>query len=424
MADSLRASKQGLEIVNRARYKKGWKKQVTINWRETALVSLATLKRFWQRIPIERQAFIGICDAVGVKWEEVVDSSEEQSSEEQEPKLPASPLLAPEFFVERPPIESIGYETLWKEGSLLRIKALRQMGKTLLLDKILAQLVLRGLRVVNLSFKLAERSHFASLDKFLRWFCTMAARELHLPTQLDNYWEEEEAGSKANCTTYWEEYFLSAAESPLVLALDDVDLLFPYPEIYEDFFALLRFWHERAKSRQLWKKLRLVVAHSTEVYIPLNINQSPFNVGVPIELPEFTTSQVQDLAKFHGLDGGAAQVEQLMAMVGGHPFLLELAFVHLKNHQHMTITELLESAATEAGIYSHHLRQLWLELREDRELALAFKKVVETTGTVKLEPVQAYRLNRMGLVKLSDNGVEPRCQLYRQYFSTCLGDAQ
>ncbi len=419
MADSLRASKQGLEIVNRARYKKGWKKQVTINWRETALVSLATLKRFWQRIPIERQAFIGICDAVGVNWEEVVDNEENQDSQ-----LPASPLLAPEFFVERPPLESICYETLWQEGSLLRIKALRQMGKTLLLDKILAQLVLRGLRIVNLSFKLAERNHFASLDKFLRWFCTMVARELQLPSQLDDYWEEEEAGSKANCTTYWEEYFLSAAESPLVLALDDVDLLFPYPEIYEDFFALLRFWHERAKSRQLWKKLRLVVAHSTEVYIPLNINQSPFNVGVPIELPEFTTSQVQDLAKLHGLDGGTAQVEQLMAMVGGHPFLLELAFVHLKNHPEINITELLGSAATEAGIYSHHLRQLWLELRDNKELALAFKKVVNATGTVKLEAIQAYRLNRMGLVKFSDHQVEPRCQLYRQYFGTCLGDVE
>jgi hypothetical protein len=418
MRVSLRASKQGLEIVDRARSKKRWNKQAPV-WHDKAFVSLSTLKRFWERKPILQQSFIDICTTVGVNWEEVVEKSENQ-----DPQILSFPLLAPEFYIERPPLESICYQNLWQDGSLLRIKALRQMGKTLLLDKLLVQLVLKGFRMVNLSFKLAERKHFASLDKFLRWFCTMVTRDLQLPNQLDDYWEEEEAGSKANCTTYWEEYFLSAAESPLILALDDVDLLFPYPEIYEDIFALLRFWHERSKTRQLWKKLRLVVAYSTEVYIPLNINQSPFNVGVLIELPEFTPSQVQNFAKLHGLDWSMTQVQQMMAMVGGHPFLLELAFVHLKNHRDITLSQLLKSATTEAGIYSDHLRQHLLELREDQELALALKKVVNATGTFKLDPIQAYRLNRMGLVKLSDSAVKPSCQLYRQYFSSYLGDAE
>ena len=76
MADSVRASKRGLEIVNEARYHKGWKKQVTVQWWEIAHTSQATLKRFWQRKPIDRLAFIAICRAVGVDWEEVVERDE------------------------------------------------------------------------------------------------------------------------------------------------------------------------------------------------------------------------------------------------------------------------------------------------------------------------------------------------------------
>ena len=290
MADSVRASQQGLEIVDQARYRKRWKKQVTVQWWEIAHTSQATLKRFWQRKSIDRQAFIAICRAVEVDWEEVVERNEIPTPQTREAIAYApsstSKLLTPEFYVERPPLESCCYETLLQPGSLIRIKALRQMGKTMLLDRVLAQVAKLGYRIAFLSFKLAERTHFTDLDKFLRWFCTMVARELQIQSQLDDYWEEDAAGSKADCTTYFEEYLLPAADSPLVIGLDDLDLIFPYPEIYEDFFALLRFWHERAKSRQLWKQLRLVVVYSTEVYIPLNINQSPFNVGVPIELPK------------------------------------------------------------------------------------------------------------------------------------------
>ncbi len=248
----------------------------------------------------------------------------------------------------------------------------------------------------------------------------MVARELQIPSQLDDYWEEDAAGSKADCTTYFEEYLLPAADSPLVIGLDDLDLIFPYPEIYEDFFALLRFWHERAKSRQLWQKLRLIVVYSTEVYIPLNINQSPFNVGVPIELLEFSQEQVEKFAQLHGLDWNAAQIRQLMAMIGGYPYLLKLAFAYLKNHQDTSLSDFLRVAPTEAGIYSDHLRQHLLELQQDNILNLAFKKVVSVTETVQIEPLQAYKLDRMGLVKLSDNQVKPRCELYRQYFSTYL----
>ena len=91
-----------------------------------------------------------------------------------------------------------------------------------------------------------------------------------------------------------------------MLALDDVDGLFDYPDLTDDFFCLLRTWHEQAKNQDIWQQLRLIVGHSTEVYIPLNVNQSPFNVGLPIDLKQFTPEQEDRLQQIlYNLVGNA-----------------------------------------------------------------------------------------------------------------------
>ncbi len=74
MAVSLRASKLGLEIVDRARRKKGWKKHEDA-WYGLAHTSQATLKRFWRGLPIQKEAFEGICQQVEVDWQKIVDNN-------------------------------------------------------------------------------------------------------------------------------------------------------------------------------------------------------------------------------------------------------------------------------------------------------------------------------------------------------------
>lgn len=85
MADSLRASEKGLEIVNEARRNRHWTKTVTQIWWESAHTGQSTLKRFWQKKPIDRGAFIGICQAVGVNWQEVAEPKETHSPKPQKP---------------------------------------------------------------------------------------------------------------------------------------------------------------------------------------------------------------------------------------------------------------------------------------------------------------------------------------------------
>lgn len=339
------------------------------------------------------------------------------------PELPSGQVdLASPFYIERPPIEERCYETITQPGALIRIKAPRQMGKTSLMARILHHAEQQGSRTVALSLQLANQRVFANSDKFLQWFCAIVGLELGVPDQLAKYWEMAEiAGSNISCRAYFEQYLLPQLDRPLTLGLDEVDCIFPYQEIADDFFGLLRALHEEAKRRDIWKKFRLIVVHSTEVYVPLDMNKSPFNVGLPIELPEFTSQQVQDLARRHGLDWNAGEVEKLMALVGGHPYLLRLAMYAIAR-QDVTLDQVLQEAPTEAGLYSDHLRRHLWNLEKHPELMEAMREVASVNSVVRLPAVQAFKLNSMGLVKLQGNDVTPRCYLYEQYFRERLID--
>ena len=331
------------------------------------------------------------------------------------------PLDSP-FYVERPPIELLCYQTIVQPGALIRIKAPKQMGKTSLMLRVLDQAIAQNFKTVTLSLQLADADVFTSLNRFLQWFCAVVTRSLELPNQLNDYWDEV-FGSNYNCTDYFESYLLAEINSPIVLALDEVDVVFNYPKIATDFFGMLRTWYQKAKSpersSQVWQKLRLVIVHSTEVYIPLNINQSPFNVGLSIELLEFTPPQVNNLAQRYQLDWGTEEVERLMNLIGGNPYLVQMA-LHQISVQDITLEKLLETATGENSIYTDYLRrQLW-NLQQYPELVTALTQVVMSPTPVRLDPIQAFKLQSMGLVQVQNRQVVPSCELYRQYFSDRL----
>ncbi|MEM9218402.1 MAG: AAA-like domain-containing protein [Cyanobacteria bacterium P01_F01_bin.150] len=336
-----------------------------------------------------------------------------------EPTIPLGQVrLASTFYVERMPCESECYSAIQRPGALIRIKAPRQMGKTSLMARILEHARKQGCRAVPLSFQHADRSTFNDLGTFLRWFCMKVAHKLKLPHRLDEFWVDT-FGSKDNCSYYFTDYLLPEIKEPLVLGLDEVDCIFQYPVIADDFFGLLRAWYEEASyghdDSELWEKLRLIVVHSTEVYIPLDVNQSPFNVGLPIKLGEFSLSQVHNLAYRHNLDWTTDQVKQLMNLVGGHPYLIRLALFYIAKQQ-TTLDELCETAPTESGIYDDHLRRHFWHLNQYPELASAFHAVLKSEAPVDLDSEQAFKLHSLGLVRFQKNGLIPSFDLYRQYF--------
>ena len=335
-------------------------------------------------------------------------------------ELPDTPIpLDSALYVNRPPCEARAYEEIIKPGALIRIKAPKQMGKTSLVMRILAHAQNRGYRTVRLNLLQAEDSVISNLERLLRWFCANITLQLELDSLLDEYWDED-LGFKVSCTTYLQGYVLGQLDSPLVVALDEVNHLFEYPEVAREFLPLLRFWHEEANNVRIWQKFRLVVTHSTDIYIPLSLNQSPFNVGLAISLERFDWDRVRELAQRYGLDKTdpplpLEQLKSLAEIVGGHPYLLNLAFCHLMTKDN-NLQKIIAEADKETSIYRDHLRGHLAFLNRYPKLLEFYKQVIMSDKPVKLDPISAYKLESIGLIELQGNDAIPTCSLYRSYF--------
>lgn len=388
--------------------------------------ALATVNNFLTGKPVDYTTFEELCRKLGLNWREIstldLEIAAQESAAIHAPhlgRLPcypngAVPLNSP-FYLERVLAQAQIDRELQKPGGLVRIKAPKEMGKTSLLIRSLDCAKGLGYQTVNLNIEQVDTVILSDLDRFLRWLCANAARQLHLDPMLDEYWDED-LGSKISCTAYFQDYLLAKISTPLVLAFDEVNRMFEHPQMAQDFLPLLRSWYEEAKILPIWQKLRLIVVHSTEIYIPLQLNQSPFNVGLPIQLDTFSQAEVIQLARRYGLDwDNGAEAGQLMEMVGGHPALVNIALYHLSDGD-VSLSELLKTAPTAAGIYYNHLQRHWVTLIQQPELAQALDRVMSATIPITLAPILAYQLSSLGSIERLGDKVVPACELYRQAF--------
>ncbi|MBH8551603.1 AAA-like domain-containing protein [Nostocaceae cyanobacterium CENA357] len=334
-------------------------------------------------------------------------------------KVDQSPAV---FHLERPAIERCCYEDIQLPGSLIRIKASMGMGKTWLMNRIVAYARGHGYKTVTLSFKgLIDETVSQDVEKFLRAFCVAVGNELDMPNKLSDYWDNQ-LTHIFNTTIYFQRYLLANLTTPLVLALNDVDLVFEEPVIANDFCKMLRNWHDRAKrddkNNNIWQDLRLIAVHSTEFYASLDINSSPLaNVGLVIELPEFSPDQVQHLVKLRGLNLTASQIKQLINLLGGHPLLIRKICDYLRLYE-ISFKKLLEIAPTLEGPFRNHLIEHLENLDKNPQLKTSFLQILKKEEAVQLPPNIARTLKQLGLVKLEGNFAKVRCNLYYLFFKS------
>jgi transcriptional regulator with XRE-family HTH domain len=260
-------------------------------------ISQSTVSNFLNGKPVDYSFFVEICQKLEIDWIAIADleppEEEAISPNETTNENPTSPIPPPDvetrlieslpnagsvknpgsvstgyslkypegeveidspLYIDRPPVEQRCYKEISYPGSLIRIKAPRQMGKSSLMTRILYQAEIQGdvTACVNLQGINGER--LSDSNKFLQWFCFYVGRLLKIPDKLNDYWNEdlvEMMGGNLCCMAYFEEYLLPTINKPLTLALDEVDKVFEYQQTCRDFFGLLRMLHEEGKRRDM-----------------------------------------------------------------------------------------------------------------------------------------------------------------------------
>ena len=349
------------------------------------------------------------------------------------PKTPGGQMpLDSVFYINRPIIQSLCYKSIQQPGTFLNICAPKQMGKTSLMSRIIAFAKSLGYQTFYLNLQLVDLKILQNLESFLQWFCARVTQELKLSQSNSNqaiYHEQitdfcqNSLGSKSITTDYFNDIILTQSDRPLVIAIDELNQLFTYPDIACEFLQLLRAWSGRTQAGETeshpWQKLRLVTIYSTEIAMPSSINPSLLNTGTLINLPEFTLAQVQELAQCYQQEITHEQIQQLITLLGGHPYRLQLAFYSLYQ-QTITLEAILENSDRLTALYAEHLQQQWWNLQHYDELLPIFTKIVNNPKPIKIKLSLGYQLQKMGLVRLKGNLASLYCELFRPFFMGAL----
>ncbi|MBX0331360.1 AAA-like domain-containing protein [Oscillochloris sp. ZM17-4] len=321
------------------------------------------------------------------------------------------------FYVVRP-ADAIALEAITRQGETISIKAPRQMGKSSLLQRIIDAAWASGKVVAFLDFQEFDKTVLSDPDIFFSQFCAWLTDALELENRIDQYWTSP-LGNIKRCTNYVERHLLKQVGKPLVIAMDEVERLFE-TEFRDDFFGMLRSWHNKRKVGNVWKNLDLVLVTSTEPYqLIASLNQSPFNVGEVIDLADFSYEQVAELNRRHDSPLNSSDESRLMDLLSGHPYLTRRALYLIASNR-ITCTDLFAHAADDQGPFGDHLRHYLFRLNLRTDLITAMREILRLH--ICPDEQLFFRLRGAGLVRREGSTVVPRCQLYANYFKERLDD--
>lgn len=316
------------------------------------------------------------------------------------------------FYIQRN-IEDKIYQSLESEGEFIRIKAPKQMGKSSFLSRLLHYANQEyEYEIIDINLNQPEEKFFESINDLLGWIYFTICDRLLIVFDKDK-WQESVDNLGANYT--WSKFFKKNVlknEKNIVLAFDNFDRVFKYPQIAADFCGSLRSLYHEDRYGDFF----LIVAYSQESYVDRGINESPFeNTGIPVELPEFTFTEVKKLVELHQLDWSDLEVNQLMSAVGGHPYLIRVALYEIAD-KNISLSELLKTASQINGCFFNYL-STFKEVLEEESTLIPLKKIIDTEEPIRIENSEALKLYRLGLIVPVDDGkVKIRCNLYQEYF--------
>lgn len=339
--------------------------------------------------------------------------------------LPAAKLEPPygtmrpdsKFYIERVADDHCWQHLAGAHAATLFVQAPMQMGKSSLMRRVLDRVSrVRQQPAAFVDFQQFTEQLLQHEENFFIEFCLMIGDALGIPDAIDQIWAKRRTNI-VNCSRYLSDYIIPRVAGPFVLAMDEVERMQTAP-FRANFFGMLRTWHNNRVYEESFAKMTLFLSSSTDPYLLIdNPHQSPFNVATLIPLEDFSIHEVRELNRRHDTLLTPGQVNALMDLVNGHPFLTRLAFYQLSLGK-IDMPTLLAQAADDAGPFGDHLRHYLLRVLNNPELRQALGRIVHD-HTYKEDAI-FYRLKGAGLVRKNGTRVTFRNNLYERYFKERL----
>jgi len=308
---------------------------------------------------------------------------------------------------------------LEEQTSIVLVKGPRQVGKSSLIGQGTRMQLARGGRIATTDFQRFASMDLSDADSCYRILAADLARQLKVDYDFENEWLPV-FGPAYNLNNFVRTVVRSSP-APLAWFMDEADRLFPTPFCGE-FFALVRSWHNAdfMEPGGGWDRLTIVITYATEAHLFIqDLNQSPFNVGVRLELLNFTFEQVQSLNERYGSPFASAdQLVWLYELVEGHPYLTRQAMDYLVRGG--SLRELMKSCFDESGPFGDHLRRVLVAVSQLDGVLETMKSHLANVLLEDSRDVQ--RLLAAGvLTRRSSGALVIRGKLYQEYLKGKLG---
>jgi hypothetical protein len=320
------------------------------------------------------------------------------------------------FYIHREADDTV-FNAIRKPRGLVTVRGPRQTGKTSLIQQayVNTKKTAEPLRPVFVDFQGLPSRDLDSLDVIWRAIAISAAAQIGSQPPLPDSWPTGPGASyDRNITCFLERNVLVSEAGPLVIFLDEVDRVFATP-LKDDFFPSVRAFFNRGAWDPVWKAVRWVLATSSEPsFFIQDLTQSPFNVGLRVELDSFTAEETAEFARRHGLAASSDLIERIMDFTGGRPYLVHLLLYHMTLNPESE-DQLLDAASAGGGILWDHLKHYQKQLQREPDLCKVFQEIIAGSRCVDFR--LAERLEAAGLVRRSrDLSFVCAAELYRAHF--------
>ncbi|HZT43228.1 MAG TPA: AAA-like domain-containing protein [Chthonomonadaceae bacterium] len=219
-------------------------------------------------------------------------------------------------------------------GEFCYVLNTRQMGKSSLMVRTAARLREAGVTVALLDLTALGRNLTA--DQWYDGLLNLLGRELDLEEELEAFWlSAKRLGPLQRWMTALREVALPRCQGPLIVFVDEIDIVRSLPFSTDEFFASIReCYNLRAQCPELSSLTFCLIGVATPAELIRDRRLTPFNIGRRIELGDFTEEEAAPLAR--GLDyeegkdqaamassSGIPLLRRVLYWTGGHPYLTQ-----------------------------------------------------------------------------------------------------
>ncbi|QUW02760.1 AAA-like domain-containing protein [Chloracidobacterium validum] len=211
-----------------------------------------------------------------------------------------------------------------RAGEFCYVLTSRQMGKSSLMLRTASRLKADGVKTVILD--LTRLGQNLTAEQWYLNLLTIVGERTGLEDELDDFWfEHKDVGPWLKWATALRTIVLEKIKSPIVVMIDEIDVVRSLPFSTDEFFAGIReFYNRRTQDPELNRLSFALFGVATPSDLIRDTRLTPFNIGKRIELSDFRTEEAKPLAA--GLAQGKKGVEvleKILEWTGGHPYLTQ-----------------------------------------------------------------------------------------------------